>query len=420
MKIDHLAILSVHTSPLARLGGEKTGGMNVYVRELARELGRRGIHVDVFTRHSSPDDLHIDTSLGSNVRVITIQAGPHEVLSPDETYPYVQEFAAGVIAFSTLHNLRYDLIYSHYWLSGCVAITLKEIWGIPFVQMFHTLGHMKNRVALKPNVPTLPDLRVSQESRIIRLADRIVAATPAEHAQLLWLYRADRRKIVIIPPGVNGEQFFPQPMEESRTRLGLETDQTIFLFVGRIEPLKGVDTILRAFASIKRESPGLLAKSRFLVIGGDPGQPNAELARLIQRTRELHLESVVDFLGAKDQNHLRDYYAASNAVIMPSEYESFGMVALEAMACGTPVIASHVGGLAFLIQDGDNGYLIPVGEPNALSDKLIQILINPESVSAMRMKAAVAARQYTWSAIAEQLEAIFERIGLSSARRHPP
>lgn len=420
MKVDHLAILSVHTSPLARLGGEKTGGMNVYVRELARELGRRGIHVDVFTRQSSPVDLHIDTSLGTNVRVITIQAGPLEIISPDETYPYVQEFAAGVIAFSTLHNLRYDLIYSHYWLSGCVADTLKEIWGIPFAQMFHTLGHMKNRIALNPNVPTLPDVRVTQESRIVRLADRIIAATPAEQAQLLWLYRADRRKIVIIPPGVNSEQFFPQSMEESRARLALESDQTIFLFVGRIEPLKGVDTILRAFAAIKRESPDLLAKLRFLVIGGDPARPNTELARLIQRARELDIESLIDFLGAKDQNDLRDYYTASHAAIMPSEYESFGMVALEAMACGTPVIASHVGGLAFLIQDGVNGYLIPVGEPNALSEKLIQILIDPETLSAMRANAFGTAQQYTWSAIAERLETIFEQIDSSATQHQPP
>jgi D-inositol-3-phosphate glycosyltransferase len=420
MKIDHLAILSVHTSPLAKLGGEKTGGMNVYVRELSREFGRRGIHVDVFTRQSSPDDPHIDTSLGANVRIITIQAGPLEVISPDETFAYVQEFAAGVIAFSTLHNVHYDLIYSHYWLSGCVATPLKEIWGIPFVQMFHTLGHMKHRIALNPNAPALPDVRITQESRIVRLADRIIAATPAEHAQLLWLYRADRRKIAIIPPGVNGELFFPQSMEESRACLGLETDQTIFLFVGRIEPLKGVDTILQAFAAIKRESPDLLAKVRFLVIGGDPDRPNAELARLIQRTRELELGYLVDFLGAKDQNHLRDYYSASNTAIMPSEYESFGMVALEAMACGTPVIASHVGGLAFLVQDGVNGYSIPVGEPNALSEKLSQILMDIESLSALRANAAATAQHYTWSAIAERLEAIFEQTVLGSARRQPP
>jgi D-inositol-3-phosphate glycosyltransferase len=420
MKINYLAILSVHTSPLAELGGEKTGGMNVYVRELARELGQRGIHVDVFTRQSSPDDLYIDTSLGRNVRVITIQSGPLVTISPDETYPYLQEFAAGVIAFSTLHNLHYDLIYSHYWLSGCVAGTLKEIWGTPFVHMFHTLGHMKNRIALNPNLTTLPDVRVTQESRIVRLADRIVAATPAEHAQLLWLYRADRRKIVIAPPGVNSEQFFPLPMEKARARLGLDTDQTIFLFVGRIEPLKGVDTILRAFAAIKCESPDMLTKVRLLVIGGDPSQPNTELARLIQRTRDMGLDSLVNFLGAKNQDQLRDYYAASHAVIMPSEYESFGMVALEAMACGTPVIASHVGGLAFLVQDGVNGYLIPVGEPNALSEKLFRILTDPESLSGMRITAALTAKNYTWSAIAERLEAIFEQIVFGAARRHPP
>ncbi|NJL57058.1 glycosyltransferase family 1 protein [bacterium] len=218
MTTTRIAMLCVHTSPLAPLGGKKTGGMNVYVRELARELGGRGVLVDVYTRRSDPKQPDVDYSLGENVRVIHVLAGPPQLLDPAEVYAYVSQFAAGVIAFTTRQPVRYDVVYSHYWLSGWVANKLKEVWNTPFVQMFHTLGHMKNRI--DSHKPMLPDVRITTETQLVQWADRIIAATPAEHAQLLWLYRADRRKISIVPPGVDPTQFRPIPHGTGQSAIG--------------------------------------------------------------------------------------------------------------------------------------------------------------------------------------------------------
>lgn len=404
MTIKRLAMLSVHTSPLAALGGSKTGGMNVYVRELARELGNQGVLVDIFTRRAAPDTPEVDTSLGKNVRVITVNCGPAAPMNPDTIYPHLQQFTAGVIAFATLQNLRYDFVYSHYWLSGWVAQKLKEVWGTPFAQMFHTLGHMKNRIA--GETTSLPDMRITGETKIVQSADRLIAATPAEHAQLLWLYRADRRKISIIPPGVDETRFTPIAQKEAKAALGMEARDRLLLFVGRIEPLKAVDTILEAINLLRHQCADLLQHTRFAVIGGTPDNP--ELSRLMSLSEQLKLGDVVQFLGAKDHTLLSTYYAAAEAVIMPSDYESFGMVALEAMASGTPVIASEVGGLAFLVRNGQTGFLVPTREPEALAEKICAFLSHPELRVRMGQNAALVARQYAWTTIAQKLLTVFE------------
>ncbi|MDX1991458.1 MAG: glycosyltransferase [bacterium] len=418
MAISRIAMVSVHTSPLAPLGGKKTGGMNVYIRELAQELGRRGIGVDIYTRRTAPGQPDVDTSLGENVRVIHVFAGPAQPLDPNEVYPYLQQFAAGIIAFTTRHPARYDLVYSHYWLSGWVANKLKEVWNTPFIQMFHTLGHMKNRIdgSSKPSMRSmLPDTRITLENQIVAWADRIIAATPAEHAQLLWLYRADARKITIVPPGVDADRFRPIPREEAKARLNLSPEDQLLLFVGRIEPLKAVDTILEAINLIRQQQPEALEHTQVAIIGGDPDNPaDKELSRLRALTEQLNLADLVDFLGAKDHQWLAYYYAAATTVIMPSDYESFGMVALEAMASGTPVIASGVGGLAFLVEDERTGFLVPVREPAALAERIIALLTHPQQREEMGQNAAELARTYAWSNIADRLLPIFEDV---AARR---
>jgi len=419
MPLNHLAMLSVHTSPLASLGGEKTGGMNVYVKELAQELGKRGIAVDIYTRRVDLDTPEIDYSIGTNVRVIYITAGPSRVLSPDDVYTHLSQFTAGVIAFTTRHNVQYDLIYSHYWLSGWVANKLKQVWGTPFVQMFHTLGHMKNRITPGYAPALTPDTRITTETQLMQWADRIVAATPAEYAQLRWLYRADRRKILVIPPGVNNHRFYPIPMQTAKAQLGVSPITKQLLFVGRIEPLKAVDTILEALSLIRQSAPESLAETRLVVIGGDPDNPaDLQLAHLKSLADQLGLRETVNFIGAKKQDDLHLYYASSLAVIMPSDYESFGMVALEAMASGTPVIASQIGGLAFLIEDGKSGFLVPTREPAALAER-IQLLLTRD-MEHMRFAAVERANNYSWSAIADQLLSVFSEISepLSAVTRH--
>ncbi len=399
--MDRLAILSVHTSPLAELGGKKTGGMNVYVRELAREIGARGIPVDIFTRRISTTQPYIDSSLGENVNVIHIKAGPAIPLDPDDVFAHVSQFAAGVIAYATRHNQHYPIIYSHYWLSGWVAYKLKEVWNTPFVQMFHTLGHMKRRIGA---MSSAANERIINETHIVEWADRIVAATPAEQAQLLWLYRADRRKILIIPPGVDGARFQPESSAEAKAHLKLPVDKEILLFVGRIEPLKAVDTIIEATDIIRTQCPEVLNRMQVAIIGGNPDNPNeSELQRLRTLTEARNLQDEIAFLGSKDHGLLPTYYAAAAAVIVPSDYESFGMVALEAMASGTPVIASEVGGLAFLVRDDETGYHIPVRDPHSLANRICTLLTNPAKRRLLGENAVALAQQYHWSKIADRL-----------------
>ncbi len=412
LPIGRIAMLSVHTCPLAVLGGKKTGGMNVYVRELSREFGRRGIKVDVFTRSQNPCIPHVNEMLGENARVIHIPTGPETPLDPDQVYPHLPEFVTNVLAFAAQADIRYDLIYSHYWLSGVAAHELRARWGVPVAQMFHTLGLMKERIAGEPaDYPTT--LRAFGEADIMSWADRLIAATPAERAQMLWLYRANRRAIEIVPPGVDLARFHPLPSEAAKQALGLPPNRRMLLFVGRIEPLKAVDTIFAAMALIKEAAPHLLENLCLTIIGGDPDDPageNAEMERLKGLRVELGLDNLIVFLGAKDQNSLNLYYAASEALIMPSDYESFGMVALEAMASGAPVIASEVGGLAFLVQDGFNGYHVPVREPAALADKIRLLLEQPDKRQQLGQNAMNYAQDYAWPRIADRLLNIFAQM----------
>ncbi len=410
MSIQRIALLSVHTSPLAPMGGMKTGGMNVYIRELAQELGKLGYHIDIFTRKSSPTEPDVDHAIGANVRLIYLEAGPATPLPPDEQYPHLSEFTANLMAFATLGNLRYDIVYSHYWLSGWVAAKLKEAWGICFVQMFHTLGHMKKRI--QANEFYQPDRRILTEAQVLNWADRVIAATPAELAQLRWLYRARRRQLVVIPPGVNLEQFNSNlPGTEARKSLGLNPDRHVLLFVGRIEPLKAVDTILEALHVLRERRSSLLKRLHFMIVGGDPeSRRDRELQRLQDLSRRLGINPIVSFVGAKEQAHLPVYYSAATAVIVPSDYESFGMVALEAMACGTPVIASQVGGLQFLVRDRETGFHVPAREPISLTEAIIALVSDPAKSASMGASAARAAQDYAWSAIAERLIELFKTV----------
>lgn len=417
MGIQRVALLSVHTSPVAPMGGAKTGGMNIYIRELARELGRRGIGVDIFTRRASAWSAAIDVTIGENVRVICLDAGPAEPLPPDEQYQHLSEFTANLMAFATLYNLQYDVVYSHYWLSGWVAAKLKEAWGIRFAHMFHTLGHMKKRIEVSKFYQ--PDQRILTETHILQWADRVVAATPAEQAQLRWLYRARRSQIVVIPPGVNTERFRKSMSgDEARQRLGLEAESSLLLFVGRIEPLKAVDTILEALHVLRERAPSLLRTLHFMIVGGDPqGKLDQEMRRLQALSGRLGIDRLVSFVGAKEQAELPTYYTAATAVIMPSDYESFGMVALEAMSSGTPVIASQVGGLQFLVRDRETGYHIPAREPISLADCIMQLLTEPSRAKNMGIAASRIARDYAWSRIAERLLRVFNEVACPSVRR---
>ncbi|MFC1959673.1 glycosyltransferase [Chloroflexota bacterium] len=410
--ITRIAMLSVHTCPLATLGGKKTGGMNVYVRDLSREFARRGIMVDIYTRSQDPCQPHINDSLAPNARVIHVPAGPESPLDTTEVYPYLPQFVQNVSAYAAQNNIKYDIIFSHYWLSGWAAHQLRSEWQVPVAQMFHTLGHMKNRIAqIKPQIRQMRDIRVFTETDIMSWADALIAATPAERAQMLWLYQTDARKIHIVPPGVDTAHFHPMDRTAAKKAAGILPEDKMFLFVGRIERLKGVDNILQAIALIKKDDPALLDdRVCIAIIGGNPDETtnkDAEMARLQTLREQLAVHDLVTFIGAREQDRLRNYYNAAEALIMPSDYESFGMVALEAMACGTPVIASEVGGLAYLIRDGQTGFHVPVREPQALADRMTSLLNDPKLRAQMSQEAFKAAQAYHWSRIADQLLAVF-------------
>ena len=406
-----IAMLSVHTCPLAMLGGKKTGGMNVYVRDLSRALGRQGIQVDIFTRSQDDCVPAVSHELGKNGRVIHIAAGPEAPIPVAEVENYLDDFVNGVLAFAAAEGIHYDLIHSHYWLSGLVADKLRHAWGAPIVQMFHTLGHMKNRIALSDSERATP-ARIAGEKTVIQLADHIVAATPAEVAQLHWLYGADPDKISVIPPGVDLERFQPIDAKTAKRTVGIPCGDTNILFVGRIEPLKGVDTLLRAMALIQKRCPHAVENTCVAIIGGDPwsDDPDEEMARLQALRVELNIHDLVTFLGSKDQEILPNYYAAAEMVVMPSHYESFGMVALEAMAMGTPVIASEVGGLAYLVQDGVNGFHIPSRDPEALAERMYALLNDENCRKMLGRQARQYAQKYDWSIITERMVGLYKKV----------
>ena len=406
-----IAVISMHTCPLAcpegMLGGRETGGMNVYVRELSRELGRRGVCVDVFTRFQDADTQQIEP-LGPNARVVHLQAGPLTSYSKNKLVNHVGEFVEGIEWFARREGIRYDLVHGHYWVSGLVAHELQRRWGAPTVQMFHTLGQLKNSVA-KSTDDLEVDLRVEVEGKVMEWANRIIVATPLEREQMVWRYGADAGKITVIPAGVDTRLFHPRERAEVRRQLGLpHLDTPILLFVGRIERLKGIDTLLESVAVVSRSCTGRNLKVLIVGGGGQTADENAGLRRVVQLHRDLNLEEQVEFVGSKPQEMLPLYYAAADITVMPSHYESFGLVAVESMASGTPVIASNVGGLSFTVKDGETGYLVPEENHFALAEKVHTLLKNPEQRLLMGEQAVLHARQYSWGNIADQIVQVYD------------
>lgn len=405
-------MLSYHTCPLAILGGKDTGGMNVYVRDLTAELGRIGVHVDVFTRSQDEHVPHIVHELGFGNRVVHVPAGPEVPVPKQQLMEFVPQFTRGVMQFAEEKGLRYDLIHSHYWLSGLAAEALAEAWHrTPIVQMFHTLGEMKNRVAQSADERETPE-RITAERRLVQRADRTIVSTLAEQTQLRFLYKADDRRLEIIPPGVDLQHFYPIPADEAKLFVGLKPDDRMVLYVGRIEPLKGIETLIRAISRLrpaKGHRPVHLA-----IIGGEPDASperiSKEMRRLQQLCDQLAVGQTVVFLGKRRQDTLPYYYSAAEVVVVPSHYESFGMVALEAMACGTPVVASDVGGLGFLVQDGKTGFTVPDSDVDLLLSRLSQLLEDRQLNKRMGSAAVAYAQDYSWDKIVTRILDVYQQL----------
>ncbi len=383
--------------------------MNVYVRELTRQLGKMGIHVDVFTRSQDDHVPHVLHELGYGTRVVHVPAGPEHPVSKQEMANYIPQFVEGIKHFACEKGIRYDIIHSHYWMSGIAAASLSDAWGgTPIVHMFHTLGEMKNRIA-RSDAEREGAYRIHGEKQVLARVDRVIAATIAEVTQLRFLYKAPSNKIAVIPPGVDVSHFYPIPADEAKMYVGLKPEDRMILFVGRIEPLKGVDTLIQAMSCLqwKEERPVHLA-----IIGGNPSasprEMSAEMARLQKLCDDLCVGQTVVFLGKRDQDKLPYYYSAAELLVMPSHYESFGMVALEAMASGTPVIASEVGGLAYLVRDGETGFTIPDQEPEMLCEKMSWLLNDHDLHDRMSQRAVEYAQDYAWEKIANQIVDVYK------------
>ncbi len=393
-----IAVISVHGCPLLVPGTREAGGMNVYVAQMSQELARLGIAVDVFTRWHDSDDPPI-VELEENLRVIHLEAGGRDPLPKEDVFPHLPEFLRNLEVFQQEQGLQYDLIHSHYWLSGWVGALLGRRWQAPHVVMFHTLGAIKNQARIGENET---DERISEEQKIIRSADAIIVASTQEEQLLQRLYKGASTKVRVIPCGVDLDIFRPLDQLAARHELGLNGER-VLLFVGRPDPLKGLDILVSVAAQL--EHPDGV---RLLVVGGEGAPLEFDLQQ--EDIQNPLVEQQVSFLGRVEHDRLPYFYNAADVCVIPSYYESFGMVALEAMACGTPVVAARVGGLQSTIRDGETGFLIPWHCPEPFVDRLELLLDNEALRQHIGDAARTAAEAYPWSSIATSLLATYESL----------
>ncbi len=418
-----VAVFSLHTSPIAQLGRTRdAGGMNVYIRELSRELGRGGIYVDIFTRRSQPDTPDIQR-LSEHVRLITITAGPAEPLPPRALHPYVGEFTCRVARFAARNEHPYDLVHSHYWLSAAAAAPLARAWDTPHVTMFHTVERLKGQQQGLPGQPpalaleasSAPQsraaaIRIESEGHIAATADCVIVSTELEGEQLRRLYGLTPSHTRVIPCGVDLDAFTPvTPARRAEARRALDVDDTpTLLFVGRLDPIKGIDLLLESVALLR-------TPAQLLVVGGDPaGDPEVE--RLRARAAALGLAERVRFPGAVPQTDLPTYYHAADAVVISSRYESFGLVAVEALACGAPVVASAAGGLPSVVRDGENGLLVRWRSAQAFAERIDSLLSDDALRTRLRANARASVEQFDWRRIGDRVRDLYGELTAESER----
>jgi D-inositol-3-phosphate glycosyltransferase len=393
----------MHTSPTASLGQNGDGGLNVYVREVSTAFSERGIATDIFTRKQSPDDPEIE-SLAPLSRVIYLPAG--RSLDKYSLYNEVPGFAAGIRAFAEKEQVRYDLLYSHYWLSGEVACLLRPEMAAGWAHIAHTLGLVKNRTLASGARPE-PPLRIRVEGEIAQQADLLIASTGDEADDLVNCYKAHPELVYVVAPGIDLATFQPLDRAEARRKIGYGPGR-LLLFVGRLERLKGVEIAIRALALLlDRDHEDL----RLIVLGEDSRDGDeSEMERLKAVASSLNVRDRVDFLGSVAHHELPYFYAAADALVMPSYSESFGLVALEAQACGRPVVASGVSGLRSVVRDEVSGYLIDGHDPAIYAERIGRLLADPELAQQMGRRGRLLAQRFSWTRTADRLEGLFENV----------
>lgn len=415
--VSRIGMLSVHTSPLAQLGTQDAGGMNLYVRELARHLARQGRIVDIYTRRTDPFSPEVTVDV-PGVNVIAIDAGPPAAVPKHSLFDLTGEFADSMISYMTRHGLDYDVLHAHYWLSGCVAARLKQELGIPFVQMFHTTAFHKNAVSAVAHRE--PELRERIEARIINLADALIAGNPDERDDLERRRSSHDGMVCMVPLGVDMDRFVPGDMAQARRDMDLPADGVLGLFVGRIDPIKGIDVLIEAFSRTAQGWGTASASPKLVLVGGEldnHGRPVGDLAEVEADARRLGFADDIVFLGARPQEDLATLYQAVDFVVIPSRYESFGLVAVEAMASGTPVIASRAGGLPYSVRDGVAGLLVCPGNAVSLTDAILELSRNEERRAALAGRARAEAARFSWDTVATAMTGVYRSL---AARSHSP
>lgn len=395
-----IAMISLHSCPLGKLGGRDTGGMNVYIRELAVELGERGHLVDIYTKTHSPEHKQM-VSLGQNVRLVHLEMEDDDEVPKIALYLHIQRFACDVENFRKAEGLRYDLIHSHYWLSGLAGEQLKSWWHVPHVTMFHTLGAVKNSMGVGEDEP---ELRIQGEMDVVAHCELIIAATERERDELVLHYHASPERIAVIPCGVNLELFKPMDNQVARNKLNLD-GENIILFVGRLEPLKGLEQILRALTLLRKgEAP------RLVIVGGDENS-QAYARTLETMARDLDIEHQISFVGSVAQERLPVFYSAADLCVIPSHYESFCMVALESLACGTPIVATDVGGIRDIMHGDEIGRMVGSNSPDQLATAISELLLSSKEGRAGQSAARRATMaDFSWANIADMMLGEYHRL----------
>jgi D-inositol-3-phosphate glycosyltransferase len=401
-----IAMLSAHSCPVGDLGAKDTGGMSVYIRELACELGKQGHHVDIFTRVHDPNDPRVE-ELVEGVKLIHLKAGKEANIQKMDVYFSLPEFTFNLENFWKDNGLDYDIVFSHYWLSALVGKYLRAKWQIPYVTMYHTLGAVKNVIGIGENDP---ELRIVSERETMQDCQRIIVATEKERQNLIQYYDALPEKIGVVPCGVNMELFRPVARAAARRELGL-TDEKVLLFVGRIDPLKGIDRLLKALPLLPSRE-----RLKLVIIGGDENS-RPEIEKLKKLAVELKIQDSVRFEGLIKHDQLPYYYSAADVCTVPSYYESFGLVALEALACGTPVLATDVGDMKNIIRPGETGYVAEDNTPEKIAEGIVRLLSGPERDRESILAVRASVSRFGWSNIAAKVIAELQQV--AAARMVP-
>ena len=400
-----IALISEHASPLAALGGVDAGGQNIYVAQVAQRLVDAGHTVDVFTRRDAEQQAPV-VYLRPGLRVLHVPAGPAAFVPKEQLLPYMPEFALACLRLLRA-GLHYDIVHANFFMSGWVAMELKRQAGLPFVMTFHALGLVRREH--QKEADTFPPERIDIERRIVQEAELVIAECPQDQDDLERLYGAERHRMCMVPCGFDPHEFAPMSRMEARRHLGLDENEFIVLQLGRMVPRKGVETVVRAMALLPRET-----LPRLLVVGGESDRPDArftpEIGRLQGIAQEVGARDIVSFTGRKQRDQLRAHYCAANVFVTTPWYEPFGITPLEAMACGTPVVGSAVGGIQYSVMDGLTGYLVPPHDPQALAERLLHLHEHPSLARAMGLAGVRRAQtMFTWEQVAAQLAAAYEK-----------